>query len=50
MTQASATELHAVWGNNWQGLQERQKASKDSIEVAMKNLRDSTLMTLKDLN
>jgi len=46
----SATELHAVWGGNWQGLEKRQKASKDAIEEAIKNLRDSTLMTIKDLN
>jgi len=48
--QASATELRAVWGSNWQGLKKRQKVSKDSIEEAIENLRDSTLMTLKDLN
>ena len=47
---ASATELHAVWGQHWQGLEKRQTASKDAIDVAIKNLRDSALMTLKDLN
>ena len=47
---ASATELHAVWGKNWQGLERREKVSKDAIEDAIKKLRDSTLMTLKDLN
>lgn len=47
---ASATELHAVWGKNWQGLERREKVSKDAIEEAIKGLRDSALMTLKDLN
>lgn len=47
---ASATELLAVWGDNWQGLERRDKASKEAIEEAIKNLRKSTLMTLTDLN
>ena len=47
---ASATELHAVWGKNWVGLQNRQKENKEKIEEAINNLRKSTLMTLTDLN
>ena len=47
---ASATELHAVWGQHWPGLEKRQKASKDAIEEAINKLRDSALMTLNDLD
>lgn len=47
---ASATELHAVWGENWQGLERREKAGKNAIDEAIQNLRESTLMTLKDLD
>jgi hypothetical protein len=47
---ASATELHATWGNNWEGLERRDKKSKEAIEAAIAGLRADTLMTLRDLD
>jgi hypothetical protein len=47
---ASATELHATWGNSWEGLERRDKKSKEAIEAAIASLRADTLMTLRDLD
>lgn len=46
----SATALHGVWGKNWEGLEDRNKKSKDNIEAAIADLRQFTLMTLRDLD
>jgi len=47
---ASATALHATWGENWEGLQQGEKDSKEAIDSAIANLRADTLMTLRDLD
>lgn len=47
---ATATELHATWGDNWVGLREHDKVSLDLIEGALDQLRADTLMTLKELD
>ncbi len=46
----SAITLHATWGENWEGLQRRDKASKEAIDAAIASLRADTLMTLRDLD
>jgi hypothetical protein len=46
----TATELHAVWGRHWEGLEDGEAASKEAIEGAINELRSFTLMTLKDLD
>jgi hypothetical protein len=45
-----AETLHATWGNNWEGLEQRDTASKEAIEAAIAGLRADTLMTLRDLD
>ena len=46
----SAITLHATWGENWDGLQRRDKASKEAIDAAIASLRADTLKTLRDLD
>jgi hypothetical protein len=45
-----AVTLHAEWTGNWEGLERRNKASKEAIEAAIAGLRADTLMTLRDLD
>ncbi len=46
----TAITLHATWGENWEGLQRRDKASKEAIDAAIASLRADTLKTLRDLD
>ncbi len=46
----TAITLHATWGENWEGLQRRDKASKEAIDAAIASLRVDTLVTLRDLD
>jgi hypothetical protein len=45
-----AVTLHATWDKNWEGLERRDKASKEAIEAEIASLRADTLMTLRDLD
>ena len=46
----SAITLHATWDENWEGLQRRDKASKEAIDAAIASLRADTLKTLRNLD
>lgn len=45
---AAANELLAVWGDNWQGLAEKQ-ANVDLIMAEIDSIRDETLLLLESL-
>ena len=45
----SAIELHGVWDNNWVGLQERNRDSRNTIDAAIEKFRMDTLKSLKEL-
>ena len=45
-----AVTLHATWDKNWEGLERRDKASKEAIDAAIASFRADTLMTLRDLD
>lgn len=46
----SAIELHGVWGANWEGLEKRDRQSRNQIDAAIEKFRMDTLESLKELD